>query len=71
VSMEVRAIVEASIEQPSLAYERCDFCSDKQEDRFIELRSVAGGIERLRLCGKCGNRLFWILPRLIAMLSES
>jgi hypothetical protein len=67
-TLEARAIVECSVEKPALAYVRCDICAEKQTYKVIEVRPVSGVIDKLSLCGKCANRLVWILPRLVAMV---
>ncbi len=68
MDLDAKPILECNIERPALAYESCDICSEKQRNGFISVRPVNGCIEQICLCGKCANRLVWILPRLLRQL---
>jgi hypothetical protein len=68
--LEARPIMQAKVEPVALAYERCHFCGDKQERWFIMVAPAGREEDSISLCGKCANRLVWILPRLVEEMAR-
>jgi hypothetical protein len=66
--LEARPIFKAFVGAPVLAHCECDLCGDKLRDKLIAVESEQVETFSMALCGKCAQRLVWVLPRLIKEL---